>query len=127
MKATELRIGNLIDPDMVVGSMIERAKIGATGKYICVTADILKTEACTMMVGIPLTEEWLVTFGFHKSSNQYFSIASFSYIEHDAYGCNGGFGYCLHDERGIFLEIKYVHQLQNLYFALTGEELSIND
>ena len=24
-------------------------------------------------------------------------------------------------------EIKYVHQLQNLYFALTGEELEINE
>jgi len=24
------------------------------------------------------------------------------------------------------IEIKYVHQLQNLYFALTGEELEIN-
>jgi hypothetical protein len=23
------------------------------------------------------------------------------------------------------IEIKYVHQLQNLYFALTGEELEI--
>lgn len=23
------------------------------------------------------------------------------------------------------IEIKYVHQLQNLYFALTGEELTI--
>lgn len=33
-----------------------------------------------------------------------------------------GLKYSCHDTRA---ECKYVHQLQNLYFALTGEELSI--
>jgi hypothetical protein len=27
----------------------------------------------------------------------------------------------------LTIEIKYVHQLQNLYFAITGEELKLNE
>jgi hypothetical protein len=32
----------------------------------------------------------------------------------------------MYNYHSIKLEIKYVHQLQNLYFDLTGEELDIN-
>lgn len=55
---------------------------------------------------IPLTEEWLLKFGVE-------SIYDFKIYNDDgdvfyyAVGC------------------EYVHQLQNLYFALTGEELEI--
>jgi hypothetical protein len=68
---------------------------------------------------IPLTEEWLKKFGFeydtviwHKdrimlaSANREFSTWYGSFI----YG-------------KIDIFVKTVHQLQNLYFALTGEEL----
>jgi uncharacterized protein YukJ len=74
---------------------------------------------------IPITEEWLLKFGFTriKSKTTY---------------CDDGFidvwnkdGFLL-DDKGVLIEytenfvrIYYVHQLQNLYFALQGEELSI--
>ena len=32
---------------------------------------------------------------------------------------------CLENDSTYLRDIKYVHQLQNLYFALTGEELTI--
>jgi hypothetical protein len=65
--------------------------------------------------GIPLTEEWLVTFGFEY-------IEEYKWWEID--WCNftidlGG----EYEFEFAFHPIKYVHQLQNLYFALTGKEL----
>ena len=72
---------------------------------------------------IPLTEEWLLKFGFELD------------IEDD--GCQKGkYKVSVSDEGCLFFiyigyyheeiaEFKYVHQLQNLYFALTGEELQI--
>lgn len=81
---------------------------------------------------IPLTEKWLLKLGFSKmtikplwrktigeytldSDDFLFSFES-KYVYVDS-------GLALHP---IGNEIEYVHQLQNLYFALTGEELTLN-
>jgi len=72
---------------------------------------------------IPLTEEWLLKFGFENLSLT---------PKFDGSKCNFTF-YWEVDEivlrenyEDIFItRISYVHQLQNLYFALTGEELEI--
>jgi len=78
---------------------------------------------------IQLTEEWLTRFGFDsgtgrgRSKNFYYHNASPFRVE-------------MFEEHILFKEhgnprelraIKYVHQLQNLYFALTGEELTIKE
>ena len=115
MKANELRVGNLVNYDQalhIIGGhsilMIEE------GKDIELFKPIL------------LTEEWLVKFGFrteyplsnernYYNNNKYVSINYF----------NGGFR--LNVNRLIYggIKIRYIHQLQNLYFSLTGEELEL--
>lgn len=129
MEVKELRIGNILQ-DIQYKSPMRIVQFYGTSMfeldspymdytdYRC-DADLNKYEP------IPLTEEWLVKFGFTKDKNLFFHDKC-SYIQSDAYNCGGGFGYCLNDEKIDFLHIKYVHQLQNLYFALTGEELTIN-
>lgn len=83
---------------------------------------------------IPLTEEWLLNLGFSieddnpKQKLQYegdilFKISDFVFSNSEK-GQNGGF-YCYEINQGKTI-IKYVHSLQNLYFALTGEELKLN-
>jgi len=72
---------------------------------------------------IPLTEEWLLKFGFFEN-NSYFNIGEVLYYI-------GEFGTYLDEqvwwnEEIISTNIKYVHQLQNLYFALIGRELTIS-
>lgn len=67
---------------------------------------------------IPLTEEWLLRFGWEKllTAIGMFNetwINRFVKIEKTKSG----------DFLFKSIHIKYVHQLQNLYFALTGEEL----
>jgi len=110
MKASELRIGNYIE----VNGEIRQVTSG-----IIVTIDTISKPDTKP---IPLTEEWLLKFGFDEKGIGYAK----------------GFIYLWHYDDGIFLELvsdsnshntplKYVHQLQNLYFALTGEELTIKD
>jgi len=71
---------------------------------------------------ISLTEEWLFKTGFlvDVPSPIYWYKGDFKFI-HD----NGGF---LIIFKGLKLHyIQYVHQLQNLYFELTGEGLVIKE
>jgi hypothetical protein len=72
---------------------------------------------------IPLTEEWLIKFGFEKPAHSW-NGKIFHLSQWDAYPLN----WCVAmDKNGavIVRKLKYVHQLQNLYFALTNEELTI--
>ena len=77
---------------------------------------------------IPLTEEWLIKFGLqHKS---------FSF-DHECLHKDINVGYNGDDfinnqisflyKKKVWFKIHYVHSLQNLYFALTGEELTIKE
>ncbi len=109
MKANELRIGNLCDSD---GSILT-----IRAKHI-LNLEINESGWCTKP--LILTEEWLVTFGFRKHGI-FFSNNTPHQIAFD----NNKFWFM-----GLVLpiggiELKYVHQLQNLYFALTGEELEL--
>jgi hypothetical protein len=77
-------------------------------------------EKTIRIFAIPLTEEWLLKFGFrldniHYTKDDVDLLMSTQMFSNELIG----FFYSPNDR----LEIKHVHQLQNLYFALTGEEL----
>jgi hypothetical protein len=125
LKAQELRIGNLVEYRM-------EDDLDSRKEWWAVTAidseDINwleKEEPETIDYRpIPLTEEWLLKFGFEEDETYVSEENPFlDYI-------NGNvrismpyfsFEYC----DGGIKELKYVHQIQNLYFALTGTELEI--
>ena len=72
---------------------------------------------------IEIDDEWLLKFGFEKEIQNYpkqdydrYNLGSI------AYNSFSGFWY---NNRILKYQIKYVHQLQNLYFALTNKELII--
>jgi hypothetical protein len=71
---------------------------------------------------IPITGEWLRRFGFNKEDNwfKYPIVNDWSFIYwRVTEGCSLSVS-----KHGFDLSnIKYVHQLQNLIFAFTGEEL----
>ena len=80
------------------------------------------------IIPIPLTKEWLVKFGFDFSIDTWYlkGVAIWETECCDAKGNEEiGFFYELRDVGMMDMNIKYVHQLQNLYFALTGQELKI--
>ena len=76
---------------------------------------------------IPLTEEWLMIFGFKK--DEYNDDRPFYYtFKGFRLNCNMGFLTLYNsNELAYFrpIELKYVHQLQNMFFSLCGEELEL--
>jgi len=109
MQANELRINNLI---AVKGFCVKVSK--ETFKHI-EDGKVLEAEP------IPLTEEWLIKFGFVREGMLTMRLGEFTcYCEEDYID-----NFCLGDIELFDVIPKYVHQLQNLYFALTGEELTI--
>ena len=117
MEANELRIGNYVNKyycvqelDLISCGVIDMNDIEDLASYISLDLKNVKP--------IPLTEEWLVKFGFEKlegwDNMYYFQIGNFQVYEYNVSG---------YDYDGF--NIKHVHQLQNLYFALTNKELAI--
>jgi len=114
MKANEIRLGNLFkcyNFDLTIGS-INKEYVG----HITNEGGFLITD----LEPIPLTEEWLVKFGFKITRTQ----ALFIYNEFgDQVSLNkidGKF-----ELTYLATPIIYVHHLQNLIHALTGEELTL--
>jgi hypothetical protein len=100
MKQGELRIGNYIeycDEFYVVDYECIRSHMG--------------DEQDDAYQGIPLDHKWL-----KKIKNESFKYFLIENKHRDCYQFETSYGY---------INIKYVHQLQNLFFALTGEELEI--
>lgn len=123
MKTTELRIGNLVKLYFDKGSIIIDA-IGKDGINTNLNGSYYDLDD---IEPIPLTEEWL-----ENNLSEYIDGSSGS--EYGRFIPCGGRLYIqvveepyLSDVKGEkkILEPKYVHQLQNLYFALTGQELEI--
>jgi len=83
-----------------------------------------------MIDPVLLKEEWLLKFGFNKFReykiyNRRNNTWWYQIEKHPSY--KSGYIFFI-DIKGInappSIRIKYVHQLQNLYFSLTGRELS---
>jgi hypothetical protein len=66
---------------------------------------------------IPLTEEWLIKFGFKKINGCGYRKPNFK----GSIWTNPG----TWRFNNFMVDVKHVHQLQNLYFALTKKELTI--
>jgi len=124
MEAKELRIGNFFNEKYS----------SETIKVVGLSEDRIDFSGCYLSKWqcepIPLTEEWLLKFGFeNKESKIYFLMVNKWGF---AIGSDGSYGLYNNQDawnRGESFSnretIDYVHQLQNLYFALTGEELEI--
>ena len=134
MKATELRIGNLvkINNELLPETKNEIYKVyGLNAKFDLSFPDSsgvislndtksirIYSQFDEFIKPIPLTEEWLLRLGFESTNTYYFSKCNL-HLQGDI----RGFHLVISRIDGI--KVKYVHQLQNLYFALTGEELTI--
>jgi hypothetical protein len=110
MKATELRIGNYID----YTTEREIVTMQTTYEYIRLIHNGNKN-----FKPIKLTKEWLLKFGFESDEIEWWNgILSIGI-------CKEGLRYLPTEQINVRVGIvlQHVHQLQNLYFALTNEEL----
>lgn len=124
MKANELRVTNLIENDRIVNAILfigydSVELITPQGNHIRSRLDMIRP--------IQITKEWLIRLGFIETYSSQFRLK----FDHP---CNFiGFDFSKTEDKsmegfryyGQYINIKYVHQLQNLYFALTGEELTL--
>lgn len=122
MKETELRIGNLTQD--TEGRTVE----------VCINRLIAYYQAPTLskqnevFIPIPLTDDWLERFGFNRipESNRFYldddNTPQTIYIDLDEKDTQFG-----SNEEYDVNPCMHVHQLQNLYHALTGEELPIKE
>ena len=125
MKESELRIGNWVKVSDVKGPIqVSPLGEGLDFNFIFIGGN-------REVKPIPLTEEWLIKFGFYKNENGEPEIQT---------GHERGLSISMSDNPYKYTawhvlltefryypmndRIEYVHQLQNLYHSLTGEELT---
>lgn len=124
MKVSEVRIGNLVK----FGNQICKVYEINNSNFYVRNEEIDESLKSTWanIEPIPLTEEWLLKFGFDetKEMEDFFSKTKYKLLTKGAltfwyYPMWNGI------ENKNYEHIKNVHQLQNLYFALTNEELTL--
>lgn len=122
MEAKELRIGNLLQycnqtvHVMCIQTLSDKYDV-ELGYYVD-SVGFQRKLSDKDVKPIPLTEDWLVKLGFKKWNSKGTTYSKGVLILHLRKR-----GWVVNKR---FLEPKYVHQLQNLYFALTNIELEIN-
>ena len=121
MDAKELRIGNLVE-SYHGGKPVMVKELKYHYKHLTIFTEPDSIGSVNgMVLPIPLTEEWLLKFGFEKGKQNI--DRNVFYLERIQYGN----GLVMFKDNLLDTRIEHVHTLQNLYFALTGEELEIVD
>lgn len=134
MRASELRLGNLIYVKCIAKEC-GYDEFEAQECNIYNIKGILEGNEDFLYKPIRLTEEWLLKFGFNKDYKK-------GWIGVDIKSDSGGmttdfvlaeplnmgqwqtyYAFVYNDYR--FTGLEFVHQLQNLYFALTQKELTL--
>lgn len=130
MKTNELRIGNYLqgkNSHVIIQTIypVGHVKIKGNRSVFMVEGE----HPC--LSPILLTEEWLLRFGF-KPKGEGYSIGIYEICDFKDFS-DGSTEYILYQwdsyneiESAVKANIRYVHQLQNLYFVLTDEELTLN-
>jgi hypothetical protein len=131
MKASELRIGNLVSQNGFYGyvysieSALPRQEKRFSDKDLVTLFDNgITTAPIDEIKPITLTEEWFLKFKLERTfkdlhgcyNNDKYMFSLVDEYEYDVFI----FG---HEEDLYLTTIKYVHELQNLYFALNDKEL----
>jgi hypothetical protein len=118
MKASDLRVGSILNVSLKSG----QGRTLESAIRIHDLVNIYENSGSFNYEPIPLTEEWLLKFGFEITS----------LAMHTKYD-KGEISLLTRNGSGIFLtyyqstKIKYVHHLQTLYWCLCGEELTIGE
>lgn len=124
LKANELRIGNIVryygnNNPLKIEHIDTRNRNGWLNGYIIEeNSNCLNKTAISALEPIPLTSEWLINFGFEETdyAGGCYYLGSLQIDLSDFE--------CAFKTNWLDCKVQYVHQLQNLYFAITGKELT---
>jgi hypothetical protein len=135
IQANELRIGDLFI-DKLTKEYLKVSSINDDGKivYNVINRDAFPLPNGWGAIPIPLTEDILLKCGFvdkgvtFNTKINFTRCCLFKVNSSNNYNNNENeFSVTLYQHHNSIeiARIKYLHQLQNLFFALTGEELNI--
>lgn len=138
MEARELRIGNLVNTK---SGILEIESISSEGVNLHTYTDThygvqssgsYFENSLDEIDPIPITKEWLIKFGFTHNGYGEFNLNDLNF---DCEYTDAGEWVVFLDQTKegdkyvsrVYIKqgVRFVHQLQNLYFALTGEELEV--
>lgn len=124
MESKDLRIGNLLENmgDIIKVEYLDKSLVKGVYHRVDTYNTSIQLKQCNPIL---LTEEWLRNMGFTGDGNMNILVNSRIILEYDSH-YNTVELYSLGFKANLHLEVKYVHQLQNIYFALSGEEISFN-
>jgi hypothetical protein len=131
MKPKDLRIGNIINFNGIPLAVGELSNKNFDEWYVVFSPEdpLIRNFKAKGINPEPLTEEWLVKFGFedqsggwggNQGSEKHYKKAT---LEIQTFGDSYSKWMMV---KMNSVQIYYVHQLQNLYFAMTGKELTLS-
>lgn len=139
MKPQELRIGNLVTINQTAlhfdgsGESESIFEIGEIRTDLVYFKGFHAGEYCSSIHPIPLTKEWFLKLGFANDRGVLFELPG--YIQEKCKGDKGfkksAFFFNNREDVNMWMDcqtrvcVKYVHEVQNLVYALTGEELEV--
>jgi hypothetical protein len=121
---SELRLKNYIITQQ--GDVMQVAGIDRLGVELTDNWETFYPTTFDNANSILLTEDWLGKFGFHQCGYEaLFWVKNHNdqFVEISSYG--GHIGVRYNDQ--VDVNLQYVHQLQNLYHTLTGQELTLEE
>ena len=145
MEVQNLRIGNYIqakyyDEDdneaIELCRVVTLDSVGAAEYPICVESlGSSGREHYIEFEPVPITEDWLIRFGFEKSKGNFSIDFNLGYLELEYHVIMDLWEFNIVNvgdswDDPVSMPLKspqFIHQLQNLYFSLTGEELVLTD
>lgn len=131
MKSQEVRLGNLVEINSNIGYIWNISRGRCTVQVGMGVYDTEDSREAIKIKPIPLRQEWLEKMGFNRDMSDEGDELTMDLWEE--------YKLLWSKEGGLWLQcddvsynkplnnIKYIHQLQNLYFALTGEELKVKE
>lgn len=136
INAKELRVGNILmfdETDTVIVTEIYKKKVKFSGVPMARYSKIEATCGLSDLEPVPITESILLNCGFKKRNEGFYEVF---HIEtwNNIRTVSTVFKITLDDldgPIGVFISgnhvvhLRSLHQLQNLYFSLTGQELEI--
>ena len=128
MKANELRLNNLVmvnyKTDLL--SKVTWIQEGSINVIFDRQPDLINGVVCSVndLIPIDITTGYLLKLGFELCEDFKKGVYGLFWFKHPLKirTLKENISVYFRGEL-IFFDIKYIHQLQNLYFSLTGEEL----
>lgn len=132
MDVKELRIGNIILADYGGDIGLREIRVFQINESGCVFDEESNEFWDETLKGVPITEELLILLGlesFVREDKRYWRTGHYMFI-------SGHWRFrfsqkskelilYIHDD--YIRHIKFIHELQNVYFSLTNEEIEINE